>query len=93
MSIWKVNEGDKFYRKCSVTGNGMNEGWVINCGELYLSTLELADNYAREHGYADFHDLYQQTDGDCYYTEWEQSEDEDDYEYVVNGKILIEIED
>jgi hypothetical protein len=30
-----------FARKCSVTGNGMNEGWVWGEGVYYTPTLEL----------------------------------------------------
>ena len=31
----------KYARMCSVTGNGMNEGWVWFGGEFYTSTKEI----------------------------------------------------
>jgi len=89
----KGKEGEKFMRKCSFTDNGMDEGWYFDSDGTYASTQELADQHARTLGYKDFNDLYEKEGGDegcnSYYTEWADL----DYEFVVNGGILIEIED
>lgn len=94
-------EGQKFARKCSVTGEGMNEGWLID-GE-YFSTIELAHKKAQSlrtlpltdvSFYDDFYHLYKdcskngETDF-CYYTEWY---DESDYQYIVKNGELVEID-
>ena len=77
----------RYARKCSWSGKGMNEGWVI-FGEYY-STIEMADEVAAFNGYADFEEMYKaENREDVYYTQWE---DESDYQYEeVNGE-LIEI--
>ena len=81
----------KYARKCSFSGNGMNEGWYIY-GEYY-STQEMADEVAAFNGYADFAEMYRAEGGDdndeAYYTEWE---DEDDYQYEEINGVLTEID-
>lgn len=91
-------EGEKFARKCSVTGEGMDEGWMI--GGLYFKYKKHADAHARtipneekpEKGnYKSFKELYNSIgeDGDsdfCYWTEWEMPTEA---QYIVkNGKIV-----
>ena len=44
----------KYARTCSVTGKGMNEGWVWGNGEFYTSTQEITISELRkwiEHDY------------------------------------------
>jgi len=79
-------ENLKFARQCSVTSEGMNEGWVFGDGEKYAKYEHDAWGLASDYGYESIDDAF---DNDaCYYTEWE-----DDYQYqLVDGK-LIEIED
>ncbi len=89
----KGEEGEKFYRKCSFTGDGMDEGWYFACDGTYASTQELADQHAKEIGYKDFNDLYEQNGGDegssSYWTSW----DGDYYEFEVRNGVLVEIEE
>lgn len=73
-----------FARQCSATGEGMNEGWIVNDGEYYFKYEEDALAHAKEMGYADLDEAYDNEE--FYYTEWE---DEDDYEYeLIDGKLL-----
>ena len=76
---------EKFARKCSATGKGMNEGYCVNDGDLYFSeeqhlvkwlrdrnvdeTSELSDEYILNEAY--------QLD-EYYWTEWD-AEDEDEW--------------
>ena len=58
-------------RTCTACGAGMNEGYVINGGcEHYCSDecLPMTD--------AEFEELYADGDGDSYWTEWEEEEDD-----------------
>lgn len=74
-------------RKCSVTGEGMNEGWVVLDGEEYFKNESDAIAWANDNGYDSLEDAYKSEA--MYWTAWE---DESDYEYQeVNGE-LIEIE-
>ena len=79
---------EKFARQCSVTGEGMNQGWVIEDGWAYAKYEKDALKLLIDMGYKSIEDAYQSDN--CYWTEWE---DEDDYQYqLIDGK-LVEIED
>jgi cupin superfamily acireductone dioxygenase involved in methionine salvage len=85
----------KYARKCDITNEGMNEGYVVN-DTIYISSKEDLLKYLRNN----FTDYYLISNDDeliemayddeiYYWTEWN---DEDDYQFeVINGK-LIEIE-
>ena len=76
----------KFARKCSVTGEGMNQGWVIEDGWAYVKYEKDILKLLIEMGYKSIEDA-QERDY-CYWTEWE-----DDYQYhLVDGK-LVEIDE
>jgi hypothetical protein len=92
----KHNNMKKFARKCSITGEGMNEGFVIGDGDFYIKYEKdlitfLRDNneFPRENESLsdDFIMDEAYNLGEYYYTEWE---DEDDYEYYEdeNGNII-----
>lgn len=67
----------KFARKCDVTGEGMNEGWVIGGGDSYIKHEADALAYAKEQGYASIEDAF---DEDAiYWTEWDADDDEDEW--------------
>jgi len=73
-----------FARKCSATGEGMNSGWVANDCDYYFKYEEDALAHAKEMGYADLGEAYE--DDAMYYTEWE---DKEDYEWeLVNGELV-----
>lgn len=76
---------EKFARKCSVTGEGMNEGWCFGDGQDYAKYEHDAWSLASEYGYDSIDDAFD--DDAVYYTEWEN---EDDYEYYEdeNGNII-----
>jgi hypothetical protein len=83
---------EKFARKCSATGKGINEGYCVNDGDFYFSeesqlvkwlrdrdvdgTNELSDEFILKEAY----ELEE-----YYYTEWDV-EDEDEW-YDENGKL------
>jgi hypothetical protein len=86
----------KFARQCSITGEGMNEGFVYYDGEMYFKYQKdfvMFLKYQNE----PIEDIWDLSDdfilnesydnGEYYYTEWE---DEDDYEYCEdeNGNII-----
>jgi hypothetical protein len=78
---------EKFARKCDVTGRGMNEGYVIGDGEMYIKDESDMLSHVIEQGYSSLDEAYD--DEYYYYTEWE---DEDDFEYVMIDGVLTEIE-
>ncbi len=68
-------KGIRYARKCSECGRGMNEGYVIDGGcEHYCSDYCLHKHVTHE----EFLELYDDGDGDSYYTEWEDQNDWDD---------------
>jgi hypothetical protein len=77
----------KFARKCDVTGRGMNKGFVIGNGEMYIKDDSDMLAHVIEQGYSSMDEAYD--DEYYYYTEWN---DKDDYEWVeVEEKIGNEI--
>lgn len=70
----------KFARKCSECGKGMNEGYVINGGVAHYCS----DACMHKHVSADeFEELYDDGDGDSYWTEWDECDCDDDEEEEV----------
>jgi len=82
-------KSNKFARKCSITGEGINAGFVIDDGEFYLKDdVQILDNWIKEKTeYADRNEAY--NDDYYYYTEWE---DESDFQYEMIDGVLTEIE-
>jgi hypothetical protein len=67
----------KFARRCDVSNEGMNEGWVIGDGVMYIKSETEAEKWAIENGYANIEDAL---DEDAiYWTEWEEIEDDDEW--------------
>jgi hypothetical protein len=79
----------KFARQCSITGEGMNEGYVYFDGEMYFKyekDFVMFLKYQNEPLSDEFILSESYDNGEYYYTEWE---DENDYEYYEeNGKIF-----
>jgi hypothetical protein len=87
---------EKFARQCSITGEGMNEGYVYYDGEMYFKYQKdfvMFLKYQNE-PIEDIWDLLDDfilnesyNNGEYYWTEWE---DEDDYQYYEdeNGNII-----
>lgn len=67
----------KYARQCSVTGEGMNAGFCICDGEMYIASEEhLIEHITMDTGYDSIEEAYE--DDYYYYTTWE---DESEYEY------------
>lgn len=81
-------EGEKVARKCSVTGEGMNEGWIANEGEEYFKYEEDALAWCKENGYKTIKKAYEEDV--IYWTEWDANED---HEYIVRNGKLVEVEE
>ena len=69
---------ERYARKCSVTGRGMNEGYVFGNGEKYAIDKDSALIVAEQYGYDNLDDAYE--DGLYYYTEWEEIDDDSCYD-------------
>lgn len=76
----------KFARQCTITGKGMNEGWVFGDGQDYAKHESGAIQLAKQYGYASLEDAYEDDGG--YWTSWE---DEDDFQYQMIDGTLIDI--
>jgi len=64
-------EMKKYARKCSECENLMNKGFCIEGGDAYYCSEEcLHKNISRE----EFKELYDDGDGDSYWTEWEDND-------------------
>lgn len=60
-------------RTCSHCGNGMREGYCIEGGQAYYCSDEcLHANMTQE----EYLNLYDEGNGDSYYTEWEEEDNE-----------------
>lgn len=63
-----------YARKCDITGEGMNEGWVVNDGEMHFKYEADALQWCIENGYRDIDDAY--SNDVIYWTEWEEDNDD-----------------
>lgn len=78
---------EKFARQCSMTGEGMNEGYCFGDGQDYAKYEDDARRLAKQYGYQSLEDAF---DDDAYY--WTEWEDETDYQYQMIDGQLVEIE-
>jgi hypothetical protein len=76
MYVNSLSVSMKWARSCSVTGEGMNEGWVGNDGEVYFKYGHDALQWCIDRGYRDVDDAY--ADDVIYWTEWEDENDFDE---------------
>ena len=88
---------EKFARKCSATGVGMNEGYVVNDGDEYFANKSDLVKWLRDRNVDEYNELSDEfllkeafELDEFYWTEWD---DEDDYEYVMINGVLTEIEE
>lgn len=83
-----------FARKCSVTGQGMNEGWIVGDGDAYYKYEADAIEACLKAGYASIEDAYMNGDEEgnegenawCYWTTWEEIEDDENYFDAVGNE-------
>ena len=62
----------QFARQCTVTGVGMNNGWVYDEGTAYYSTEEIAEKAMIEVGFSSLDEAYEA--GVIYWTEWDEND-------------------
>ena len=86
ISLAEAGEATKWARKCSITGQGMNEGWYCEDIDTYFKYEDDALNFAQEHTYADLECAHD--DEFMYWTQWE---DDSDFEYVQVGQKVFEV--
>ena len=67
-----------YARKCSITGKGMNEGWIILDGEMYIADEENALEQVKKVGYDSLEEAFD--DEYCYWTEWDADDIDDEEE-------------
>ena len=78
-----------FARKCSVTGKGMNQGWVINNGEVYIAKKADCAKWVKDNWNQTINQAYKESEeedaGNFYWTEWE---DVSDYQFIeIEGEL------
>jgi hypothetical protein len=79
-------EGEKVCRVCSVTGEGMNEGWVVGDGEEYFKYEVDALEWCKKNGYKTVKKAYEEEV--VYWTEWEE-----DYQYIMKDGKWVDMEE
>ena len=76
---------ERFARCCDATDKGMNEGFCFGDGEMYFANKSDAELYAIKIGYESLDEAYE--DEAYYYTEWSQTDiEEQGYYYTEDGK-------
>ena len=80
-----TEEGQTYARKCSVTGEGMDEGWVTENTDEYFKYEQDALKWCKQNGYKSIKKAYKEEA--IYWTEWQE-----DYQYIVKKGVLTEIE-
>lgn len=70
----------RFARRCDITGEGMNSGWVINGGDYHIKHESAALMFAKGHGWASIQELHDHDPDNFYYTEWEELDEDGWYE-------------
>ena len=84
-----LGEG-KFARKCDATGKGMNEGYCIQDGGMYIhSEVDMLKHLEEHTAYESMEEAFQNEY--CYWTEWTDL-DEDGY-YLADGTFIDTEED
>jgi len=92
-----IDSKDLFARKCSVTGKGMNEGYCIDDGMMYIENPDDIIKHLREIDFpfdgvklSDEILLDEAYNSDyCYYTEWDELDEDEAYDEDGNAYELI----
>ena len=89
MNKQAMSQSIKAPRYCSVTEEPMFEGWCVQDGEYYFKYAPDALQCAKDAGYADLEEAYE--DGFMYYTDWvDIPDDEWDEPPFVSRLIYVE---
>jgi hypothetical protein len=94
--VWRDNDQEElsyYARQCDITGEGMNEGWVIGGGFFYIKHEEDVIAYCKEKWNQTLAEAYEESElndgGDSFY--WTSWEDESEYQYrFVDGELIEE---
>jgi hypothetical protein len=82
---------EKFARKCSACGAGMNEGYIIWDGSYYFCSDDcLHTKFTQE----EYLEMYNNGDNDTFWTDWydiDEDDDEFDQEGWVNESVEAEM--
>ena len=83
----KIKTGKELYpRKCNITGEGMNKGFCVEGGRMYIKYEESLEWHIKEQTtYASLNEAY--NDNYYYWTEWEELDE--DVNYTINGKEIF----
>ena len=86
----------KYARRCSITAEGMNDGWVWGDGEFYSkyesdTMAELRRDFP-EHSAMTDDELMTWAVEDMDFLYWTEWEDKSEYQYKMMKGILIEIQ-
>jgi len=77
----------KYARKCDITSEGMNEGYCILDGMMYIKNdFDMLQHITDETDYNDIEEAYE--DDYYYYTDWFDTIEEEDEWYTEDGSLM-----
>jgi hypothetical protein len=83
----KTTETIRYARRCDVSGKGMNEGYCIEDGMMYIfSDLDMLNHITDETEYETLEEAYE--DEYYYHTDWYETLEEEDEWYTKEGKLI-----
>ena len=82
----------KYARKCDITSEGMNEGYCILDGMMYIKyEKDMIKHIKDETDYNDIEEAYE--DDYYYFTDWFDTIDEEDEWYTEEGSLITNIKE
>lgn len=97
LSTYNPQEGHKFSRKCDITGEGMDEGWVVQEDTHIKYYIDLVEylytnwNVSLEEAVKEEEDLEMLDKDTSHMPYWTQWEVEEDAQYIFSGGELTDI--
>jgi|13_taG_2_1085334.scaffolds.fasta_scaffold02709_16 hypothetical protein len=84
---WQEQTIIKYARKCDITGKGMNEGYCIQDGLMYVKNdFDMLQHIVDETDYDSIEDAYE--DDYYYFTDWFDTIDEEEEWYTEDGSLM-----
>ena len=81
-----MKEETKYARVCDITNKGMNEGYCIEDGLMYIKNESDMIKHIKSVGYKSLDEAY--NNEYYYYTEWYEVLNEQDEYYTKEGKLI-----
>jgi hypothetical protein len=82
----------KYARKCDITGEGMNEGYCIQDGLMYIKyEKDMLQHILDKTDYDSIEDAYE--DDYYYFTDWFDTIEEEDEWYTEDGSLITNIKE